>query len=147
MKKDLLRQDSLEHSEVTQLVTVARGQSILTSKSVTVSGLISFEGSVSAELKQAIAAKTKMNANLGWTATTEVSTEFRFPDGMPGDYAVFYMAIAYDYYGFTYHRYDHYIGNGAGGGLGVGNIVKDAGEITFYAHIPYDITYPRTFFA
>lgn len=123
------------------LISVARGQTVSITQTVTSSATIGFIGTVEAKLKAAIAEKVGANSSYSMSFSVTKNTEFTFPSGASGNSASFYLACGFDRYSFVYDRYDVYLGDGTGGGMGAGTKTVYSGRVTSSADIPKKVVY------
>ncbi|QDX91833.1 hypothetical protein EEL31_18050 [Brevibacillus laterosporus] len=93
----------------TFLISVARGQTVTLGKTVTVSGSIEFNTSVSTEIKKVISLGFDLKANGSYSDSFSSSTTFTGPSESSSKlHRDFYGAIGYDKYTVKLKKYDVY---------------------------------------
>lgn len=126
------------------LVSVARGQTKSTTKTVRNTGIIGFKADASVDFKKAIASKVGANAQYELSVSVTTKEEFTFPAGESGNSASFYLGIGYDEVAYIYDIYDVYLGSGTGGGTGTGNYAKIRATVGTTIDLPKKVVYSRT---
>lgn len=126
------------------LVSVARGQTKSTTKTVKNTGIIGFKADASVDFRKAISSKLGANAQYELTVSVTTEEKFTFPAGEPGNSASFYLGIGYDEVTYTYDIYDVYLGSGSGGGMGTGNYTKNRATVGTTIDSPKKVVYSRT---
>lgn len=104
-------------------------------KTLSITGTLQFTASVNSDLKQAIAGKLGATSSFSLDASLAVSETFKNYDSA-GRTLEFYYATGFNLYGFTYKRYDVYLGDGGSSGLGTGNETVYNGTIYTEVHVP-----------
>ena len=127
--------DSLPYERETLIASLAAGTELFVDYTFTNSGSITFKGSLEYDLKQAVSAAVEGSTSYTVTVTEQISRTFKNYDSL-GRTAEFYAAVGYNLVKFTFEKIDVYIGDGAGGGLGVGRKEVSAGTLYPLAHIP-----------
>ena len=126
------------------LVSVARGQTKSTTKTVKNTGTIGFKADASVDFRKAISAKLVANANHEVTVSVTTKEEFTYPVGESGNSVSFYLGIGYDEVAYIYDIYDVYLGSGVGGGMGAGNYSKIRATVGTTINSPKKVVYSRT---
>lgn len=124
------------------IISVAKGQTVQTTRAVTTTGTIGFTGTPSTALKNALKNTTGANASFGVSFTVEKSTKYAFPEGASGNTASFYIATGFDLNRYYYKKYDVYQGSSAG--LGAGLRQELVGTEAVLAHVPHRVDYSVT---
>ena len=124
------------------IISVAKGEVVKTTYSVTTTGTIGFTGTPSTALKNALKNTTGANASFGVSFTVEKSTKYAFPEGASGNTASFYIATGFDLNSYYYKKYDVYQGSSAG--LGAGLRQELVGTEAVLAHVPHRVDYSVT---
>lgn len=121
------------------IISVAKGEVVKTTYSVTTTGTIGFTGTPSTALKNALKNTTGANASFGISFTVKKSTEYTFPKDETGNTVSFYIATGFDLKRYYYKKYDVYQGSSAG--LGAGLRQELVGTEAVLAHVPHRVEY------
>lgn len=123
-------------------LSVARGETKTIDRSFELSGTVTYEGSVGADIRQLINLSLTASVSGTVTGTWSTSTVYTGPDA-PYLHRDYYAANQYDKYSNVVHRYDVYkVYNGS---IYMYNETNDGGTSTYYAKKPKQITYSMDF--